>query len=92
MVVSELFLYKNLLHLLVGREGGCVSDDGMAAASGYGFLVERGTSRRMRFLLAGSEERGMYLIEAVENEVGDRIDLGHHRIGLREERVCTMHQ
>jgi hypothetical protein len=71
---------------------GCVNGDGMAAASGYGFLVERGTSLHMRFLLAGSEERGMYLIEVEENEEGDRIDLGRHRIGLREERVCTRHQ
>ena len=64
-----------------------MSDDGMAAASGYDFLVEHGTSRRMRFLLAEIEARGMYLIEALENEEGGRIDLGHHRIGLREERV-----
>lgn len=59
----------------------------MAAASGYGSLVERGTSRRMRFLLAESEERDRYLIEALENEEDDRIDHGHHRIGLREGRV-----
>lgn len=64
-----------------------MSDDGMAAASGYGFLVERGMSRRMRFLLEESEERGRYQIEAEENEVGDRIGLGHRRIGLREGRV-----
>ena len=64
-----------------------MSDDGMAAASGYGFLVVRGTSRHMRFLLAASEGRGTYLIEARENEEDDRIDLGHHRIGLREGRV-----
>jgi hypothetical protein len=92
VVVSELFLCKSLLHLLVGREEGCVSDDEMAAASGFGFLVERGTSRRMRFLLAENEARGTYLIEGRENEEGDRIDLGHHRIGLREEKVWIRHQ
>jgi hypothetical protein len=92
VVVSELVLCKNHLHLLGGREEGCVSDDGTAAASGYGFWVERGTSRRMGFLLAANGERGMYLIEAGENEEDDRIDLGHHRIGLREEMVCTRHQ
>ena len=92
MVVSELFLYKNRLHLLGGREEGFVSDDGMAAASDFGFVVERGTSRRMRFLLAESEARGTYLIEGRENEEGDRIDLGHHRIGLREEKVWIRYQ
>lgn len=69
-----------------------MSDDGMAAASGYGFLVERGTNRHMHFLLVASEERGTYLIEVQENEEGDRIDLGHHRIDLREERVWIKHQ
>lgn len=64
-----------------------MNDDGMAAASGYDFWVERGTSRRMHFLLAESGERGRYLIGARVNEVGDRIDPGRHRIGLHGGRV-----
>jgi hypothetical protein len=92
VVVSELFLYKSRLHLLAGREEGFVSDDGTARVIGYGFLVEHGTSRRMRFLVAESEERGMCLIEVRGSEEGGRIGRGRHRIGLHEERVWTRHQ
>lgn len=85
--MSELFLYKSRLHLLAGREEGFVSDDEKAGVSGYGFLVEHGTSRHTRFLVAESEERGMCLIGVRENEEGGRIGRGHHRIGLHEGRV-----
>ena len=85
--MSEVFLYKSRLHLLAGREEGFVSDDGKARASGYDFLVGRGTSRHMRFLVVESEERGMCLIEVRANEEGGRIGRGRHHIGLHEGRV-----